>query len=160
MILNSQKFFLGRLWQVCAILSLLPCLVLLASCSLARLKASVQKINAQGSLAVQLSNLSTTATNYAFAINHGVATNHLVGLQTIRADGVAVFLLPGNRMYDVGAFEDTDRNGRYDHGEPAALLHTLQPRMLIDSDIRATPLRVALAVTESPSWSWKPTAHP
>lgn len=126
-------------------LALLLCANLICSCSLLRLKHSVQQINAHGVIALQVTNLSPTATNYALALSRdGAGTNVMAGFQVVGTDGFAFFLLRQQRAYAVGAFSDLNGNGAYDGNEPAQLLRNILPTPLADTRNRAEPLLLTL----------------
>lgn len=106
----------------------------------------MKQISAHGVLALQVTNLSLTATNYALALSRDAyGTNEMVGFQVIGPDGLALFLLLQNRTYDVGAFTDLNGNRAYDVGEPAQLLRGLQPVPLAATGERTQPLPMVLS---------------
>ncbi|HEX5220947.1 MAG TPA: alpha/beta fold hydrolase [Verrucomicrobiae bacterium] len=108
----------------------------------------MKEINSHGVIAVEVSNLSKTATNYALALSKDVkGTNEMVGFQVIGADGLAIFLLRENRTYALGAFSDLNGNGMYDSDEPAELKRDLKPTPLSDLKDRAKPVRLTLTLT-------------
>ena len=128
-------------------LLLVLCANLVCSCSLLRLKQSVQKLNAHGVIALKVSNPSPTATNYALALSRdGVGTNEMAGFQIIGTDGMAFFLLRQQRAYAVGAFSDLNGNGAYDGNEPAQVLRNILPTPLADAGRRAEPLLLTLTI--------------
>src|SRR4051794_23224793 len=87
----------------------------LCSCTLLRLKKNVEQHDAHGVIALKVTNLSNSATNYAVALSRNAAgTNEMTGLQVIGQDGLALFLLRLERTYAVGAFSDLNGNGKYD----------------------------------------------
>jgi hypothetical protein len=145
--LNDLTWFLdkvlrGRLSRA-LLLALIACL--LCSCSLLRLRQSVKQHNAHGVIALKVSNLSDTATNYALALSRdGTGTNEMTGWQVIGADGLALFLLRLGRTYAVGAFSDLNGNGTYDSNEPAQLVRNVHPTPLAEADKRAELLNLTL----------------
>jgi len=122
--------------------------VFTSSCSLLGVKQQVKQINSHGVMALEVSNLSQTATNYALALSKAAnGTNEMVGFQVIGTDGVAIFLLRQNRTYAAGAFSDLNGNGRYDSNEPAQLKRDLKPTPLADTHERANAIRLTLSLT-------------
>lgn len=131
-----------------ALLAILISTGLVTSCSLLGVKKEVKQLNAHGAIAVEVSNLSISATNYALALSAaGNQTNEMVGFQTVGPDGLAVFLLRQNRTYAVGAFSDLNGNGTYDGGEPVCVATNIQPASLSDTGARAKPIALRLAST-------------
>lgn len=130
------------------VLLLAFCTGLTSSCALLGVKHQVKEINAHGVIALELTGLSTAATNYALALTPLTkGTNVMVGFQTVGTDGLAVFLLRQKRTFDVGAFTDLNGNGKYDGGEPAAIRRNIQPTSLADTSVRAEPVQLRLSVT-------------
>ena len=118
---------------------------LTSSCSLLRLKSEVKQINATGVIAVQVSNLSATATNYALALTRdGQGTNLMAGFQAVGPDGLAFFLLRLKQTYALGAFSDLNSDGVYDGGEPVALVTNVHPTSLSDTGARAKGIELKL----------------
>lgn len=127
-------------------LALLACAGLTTSCALLGVKQQVKQISAHGVIALQVTNLSPTATNYALALSRNAyGTNEMVGFQVIGPDGLALFLLRQDRTYDAGAFSDLNGNRAYDVGEPAQLLRGLRPVPLSATSERTQPLPVILS---------------
>ena len=139
----------ARLRSACYFGSLLVlCAALTSSCALLGVKKQVKEINAHGVIALEVSNLSKTATNYALALSKNAkGTNEMVGFQVIGEDGLAIFLLRQNRTYAAGAFADLNGNGMYDSNEPAQLKRDLHPTPLSNIRERAKPIRLALSLT-------------
>lgn len=129
-------------------LLLVLCLSLTSSCTLLGVKQQVKEINAHGVIALELTGLSTAATNYALALTPLTkGTNVMVGFQVVGTDGLTAFLLRQNRSFDVGAFTDLNGNGRYDGGEPMALMRNIRPTSLADTSVRAKPILLRLSAT-------------
>ena len=121
---------------------------LITSCSLLRVEHQVKEINAHGVVGLEISGLSTTATNYALALTSiAKGTNEMVGFQTVGADGFAAFLLLQKRTYAIGAFTDLNGNRMYDGGEPVCLATNIHPTSLADVEVRASPIRLRLSAT-------------
>jgi len=133
-------------WRGCLLLTL--CVALTPSCALLGVKKEVKQINSHGVIALAVSNLSTSATNYALALSKDAnSTNEMVGFQVIGEDGLAIFLLREGRAYDVGAFSDLNGDGMYEGNEPAQLRRNQQPIALSDTSERAKPIRLTLSLT-------------
>lgn len=145
--LPRQRPHLARaVWRPEVLLTL--CAALTSSCALLHLKDEVKQLDAHGVIALQLSNLSTSATNYALALSATAdLTNHMVGFQVVGPDGMAVFLLRENRTYAVGAFSDLNGDGIYDGGEPVCVATNIQPLGLSATGERARPIALRLAAT-------------
>jgi len=111
-------------------------------------KQQVKQINSHGVIAVEVFNLSKTATNYALALSKDAnGTNEMVGFQVLGQDGLAIFLLRENRTYAAAAFSDLNGNGKYDNNEPAEAIRNVQPTALADLKERAKPIRLTLSLT-------------
>jgi hypothetical protein len=111
-------------------------------------KQQVKQINSHGVIALEVSNPSKVATNYALALSKDPkGTNEMVGFQVIGADGFAMFLLRQNRTYAAGAFTDLNGNGNYDSNEPAQLQRDLRPTALSDTGERSKAIRLTLSLT-------------
>ena len=127
---------------------LLAVVALSSSCSLLGVKKQVKQINSHGVIAIEVSNLDKTATNYALALSKDAkGTNEMVGFQVLGQDGLAIFLLRENRTYSTGAFADLNGNGKYDTHEPAQLKRDLRPTALSDLKDRAKPILLTLSLT-------------
>ena len=138
----------SRLGFACRLILLLSCAALTPSCALLGVKHQVKELNAHGVIAVEVSNLSTSATNYALALSKDAkGTNEMVGFQVIGPDGIAIFLLRQNRTYAAGAFSDLNGNGKYDSNEPAQVARDLRPTSLSDTSARAKAIRLTLSLT-------------
>jgi len=74
-------------------------------------------------------------------------TNEMVGFQQVGSDGNAVFLLLQSRKYDIGVFEDLNRNGTYEGGEPGALARGVQPTAINDPAVKARTIELVLTTT-------------
>lgn len=134
------------LWRLCFLLII--CAAFTSSCALLGVKKEVKQISAHGVIALQVSNLSKTATNYALALSKDAkGTNEMVGFQVIGEDGLAIFLLRLNRTYAVGAFADLNGDGKYESGEPAQLKRDVRPTPLSDTKERAKAIRLTLSLT-------------
>jgi pimeloyl-ACP methyl ester carboxylesterase len=141
------RFIRWRRTSTFAVL-LLSVATLSSSCSLLGVKQQVKQINSHGVIAVEVSNLSKTATNYALALSKDVkGTNEMVGFQVLGQDGLVIFLLRENRTYAAAAFSDLNGNGKYDSNEPAQVMRDLRPAALSDLKERAQPVRLTLSLT-------------
>lgn len=133
----------GR-WPIA--LALLICPSLFTSCALIKLKHQVQQLNSHGVVALHVSNLSNSATNYALALSRDAGgTNAMVGFQVIDEQGLAMFLLREDRVYDIGAFTDLNRDGMYDGNEPAQLIRNIRPTDLSSTTARPKPFELTLS---------------
>ena len=134
------------LWRSCLLVAL--CGTITSSCALLGVRHEVKEINAHGIIALEISNLSRTATNYALALSKDAkGTNEMVGFQVIGEDGLATFLLRQNHTYTAGAFTDLNGNGKYDSDEPAQAKRDLRPAALADLQERAEPILLTLSLT-------------
>ncbi len=138
-----------QLRRVCHRLLLLAvCVGLIPSCALLGVKDQVKAINAHGVIALEISNLSATATNYAATLSEDArGSNEMVGFQIVGPDGLALFLLRQNRTYSVGAFADLNGDGKYDGGEPACAVANVKPVGLAATDARTKPIALRLSAT-------------
>jgi len=122
----------------------------LCSCSLVRMRQSVKHHNASGVIAVKVSNLSSTATNYALALSRSrEGTNEMIGFQVIGPDGLALFLLQLGHAYSVAAFSDLNGDGTYDGGEPAQMVRNIRPTPFAEASNRAPILSLTLTTSNA-----------
>jgi hypothetical protein len=124
------------------------CASLVSSCATGRLRRNVKNINERGIIQVEAIPAPGPAKTYALAWpSTSRVTNDMTAVQSLGADGLAVFLLLQNRTYNVAAFTDLDGNGAYDGGEPVAIEANLHPAPLTDTAARAVPVKLKLSAT-------------
>jgi pimeloyl-ACP methyl ester carboxylesterase len=132
------------LWLIT--LALLISTGFLTSCAMVKLKHQVKQLNAHGVVALHVSDLANSATNYALALSKDAGgTNAMVGFQVIDERGLALFLLREDRVYDLGAFSDLNGDGMYDGNEPAQLIRNIRPTDLSSTTARPKPFELTLS---------------
>jgi pimeloyl-ACP methyl ester carboxylesterase len=116
------------------VLTLLPALLCLNSCTLIGLKTEVETLEQQGAVTVQVQPPPRTdAPTYALAWRmEGAAPKDSAGFQRLRPDGIAAFSLQMNNVYRIGAFTDENRNRALDAGEPFGMQKDVRPVSLSD----------------------------
>ena len=126
---------------------LLIAVPLLASCSILGLKRQVIKLEAHGTVAVEISPAPTgSPPTYALAWTAiGNGSTQSVGFQRVGSNGLAAFSLSLSNTYSVGAFTDENGNGKYDGTELLAVLRDIHPVPLADPKARAKILHLNLS---------------
>lgn len=131
----SQKSKTGR--HAAAVLLLVACL---PGCVLLDLRKSGREQQKNGAIAVEVSSRVGHAPIYALALADG----RIAAARTVPDDGVAAFLLPIGKNYDIAVFADLNRNRRFDAGEPSASHSSATPVALADAGYRGAAIPMVL----------------
>jgi len=121
-------------------------LLLLCSCSLIGLRRQVEKMEAHGGIAVQVSPLPKgSIPTYALVWTRGDDGElESAGFQRLRSGGIAAFSLLTNHYYSVGAFTDENKNGKYDAGEPFGRIENVVPQSFAEGSAQPRVLPLLL----------------
>ena len=122
------------------------CIPLLASCSILGLRKQVGTLEKYGAATLVISPPPAgPAPTYALAwtFENG-ERKESAGFQRLRADGIASMGLRADRLYRIGAFTDENDNGKYDAGEPLAVVKDVKPAVLSEPGAKPAIFTVTL----------------